>query len=224
MAKLSTGILGRTTGKVANVVGGNWKGINYIREKVTPRNPRTPLQQAQRSNMRLAVAWVLPLIGSLITPFINRFTTRMSGYNAVVSRNVMNFEGLATANDILVTPANTFDNRFSISRGSLALPGNLAITTSTATKAVAWSAAASPFLVGTDQVVYSVSALDGSVPPVVKQAAVSAETVAMTTQEATPFLGKKILVSVFVIRYTHTDTLTVPQSISNSTGGVFTGS
>jgi hypothetical protein len=50
MAKIEAGILGKTHGKVASVVAANWKGINYIKERVTPRNPRTPAQQAWRQN------------------------------------------------------------------------------------------------------------------------------------------------------------------------------
>ena len=33
MGKIGKGILGGISGKVANVVGGNWKGIDYLRSK-----------------------------------------------------------------------------------------------------------------------------------------------------------------------------------------------
>ena len=44
MAKIKAGILSKVSGKVAGVVGGTWKGTNYLRELVKPANPNTPLQ------------------------------------------------------------------------------------------------------------------------------------------------------------------------------------
>ena len=50
MGKISQGILGGVSGKVGNVVGGSWKGIDYL--KIMPAsvaNPQTPAQMDQRS-------------------------------------------------------------------------------------------------------------------------------------------------------------------------------
>ena len=42
MGKISQGILGGLSGKVGNVIGGNWKGIDYLRIKPSEvANPRT---------------------------------------------------------------------------------------------------------------------------------------------------------------------------------------
>jgi hypothetical protein len=42
MGKISQGILGGISGKVGNVIGGSWKGIDYIRVKPSSvANPRT---------------------------------------------------------------------------------------------------------------------------------------------------------------------------------------
>lgn len=49
MAKLFTGILGGGRGKVASVIMGRWKGINYIRAYAIPANPRTDAQVANRN-------------------------------------------------------------------------------------------------------------------------------------------------------------------------------
>lgn len=55
MAKIGLGILGGISGKIASVVGGKWKGKNYIRAHVTPANPNTELQIEARTNMKLAM-------------------------------------------------------------------------------------------------------------------------------------------------------------------------
>ena len=45
MGIIKKGILGGFSGKVGNVVGASWKGIDYIRSlPSTVRNPRTPRQ------------------------------------------------------------------------------------------------------------------------------------------------------------------------------------
>lgn len=56
MAKLSSGILGGISGTVGNVVGGRWRGINYIRSKPTSvKNPNTEAQRTQRMRFRLVI-------------------------------------------------------------------------------------------------------------------------------------------------------------------------
>lgn len=216
MAIITTGILGRTSGKVASVVGGRWKGINYIREKVIPKNPNTPLQQAQRSNIRFAVAWAKPLIGVLLQPVLDRFVSRRSAYNDVVGRNVMQFEGVTDPNTIPADNANSFGNAFRISRGSLSNVPGLTIATATTGFPITWSPSAIGTLQPNDVVNYSISALDGSQPATVKQAPLSAGTVQFTTQELAPYSGKRCVVSVIVIRYGRPDTMEVPQAVSNS--------
>jgi hypothetical protein len=44
MARITRGILGGGRGKVANVVMGNWKGIDYLRAYAIPSNPRSEAQ------------------------------------------------------------------------------------------------------------------------------------------------------------------------------------
>ncbi len=66
MAKLSSGILGGISGTVGNVVGGRWRGIDYIRSKpVNVKNPNTEAQQAQRMRFKLVIEFlkrIRPLI------------------------------------------------------------------------------------------------------------------------------------------------------------------
>ena len=43
MGTISKGILGGFSGKVGTVIGGNWKGIDYMRSiPASVSNPRTP--------------------------------------------------------------------------------------------------------------------------------------------------------------------------------------
>ncbi|MEX0906159.1 MAG: DUF6266 family protein [Balneolaceae bacterium] len=57
MAKLSKGILGGISGKIGNIVGASWRGIDYIRSKPSKvNNPKTEAQQRQRARFGLIMA------------------------------------------------------------------------------------------------------------------------------------------------------------------------
>jgi len=88
MAKIKCGILSRTTGKVGGVVGGSWKGINYIREHVNPANPQTAAQQSQRARMRNAVKLIKPAIATVLNVYVDPLTRRMSGFNRFIKTNI----------------------------------------------------------------------------------------------------------------------------------------
>lgn len=54
MGVISQGILGGVSGKVGNVVGASWKGIDYLRIKPSNvANPRTEGQVSQRTKFAL---------------------------------------------------------------------------------------------------------------------------------------------------------------------------
>ena len=55
MAKLRSGILGKSAGAIANVVTSNWKGINYARERVIPANPKSVAQTRVRGSLAVIV-------------------------------------------------------------------------------------------------------------------------------------------------------------------------
>lgn len=90
-AVLETGILGKVSGKVANVVGGTWKGINYVRAYFVPANPNTADQQEQRSKMRAVIFFARQLTGAILQPYWDKFAVGMSGFNRFVSTNIMEF-------------------------------------------------------------------------------------------------------------------------------------
>lgn len=97
MAKIKAGILSKVSGKVAGVVGGTWKGTNYLRELVKPANPNTALQQAQRSLMKATVRCARTLTGDVFKPFLDKFLKNMSGYNWFVKNNIKKFNGTDNA-------------------------------------------------------------------------------------------------------------------------------
>lgn len=93
MGKINQGILGGVSGKIANVVGGSWKGINYLRSlPVSVANPRTTPQVAQRNKLSGAVLVSKPILGAWIKPLFDRFAIRQSGYNVFVSENIDNMD------------------------------------------------------------------------------------------------------------------------------------
>lgn len=93
MAKIKAGILSKVSGKVAGVVGGTWKGQNYLRELVKPSNPNTPLQQAQRGKMAFTVRTARQLVGDVLNPYLNKFCKTMSGYNWFCRENIKKVGG-----------------------------------------------------------------------------------------------------------------------------------
>ena len=90
MGIINQGILGGFSGKVGNVVGGSWKGIDYMR--IMPSsvaNPQTPAQLDHRKKFSVTMSFLQPLTQFLRVGFKN-FAVRMSGINAAMSYNYHN--------------------------------------------------------------------------------------------------------------------------------------
>jgi hypothetical protein len=89
MGTIKRGVLGGFSGKVANVVGGSWKGIATMRSlPLSVANPRTAGQVQQRGKLALLVLISKALLVGIIKPLNDRFATRMSGYNRWVQMNI----------------------------------------------------------------------------------------------------------------------------------------
>lgn len=90
MGTISKGILGGFSGKVGNVVGGNWKGIDYMRSKASRRNfkPTQP-QLEQQLKFALVVRFVQTISGLVEISFGN-FAVRKTGFNSAVSYTLKN--------------------------------------------------------------------------------------------------------------------------------------
>jgi hypothetical protein len=106
MGVIKQGILGGFSGKVANVVGSSWKGIAVLKSlPLSVANPKTAGQVAQRGAMSSIVVASRLLLASLIQPYWNPFSQRMSGYNAFVKENIDTFltAGFTTFADFFAT-------------------------------------------------------------------------------------------------------------------------
>lgn len=126
MGKISQGILGGLSGKVGNVIGGNWKGIDYLRIKPSSvANPRTEGQVNQRNKFSATIEFLQPNKGFLNVGF-KFYAVKKTAFNAAMSY---------TLGNAITGVAPNFNVDYSLallSRGSLSTPLNGSIDLSTA--------------------------------------------------------------------------------------------
>ncbi len=92
MGKIRLGILDGVSGKVGNVVGASWKGIDYIRAKATHRNdPHTEKQMQQRARFKGLSNFAKPLMDTIIRPIWNLQAGKMTGMNLFTKHNMSAF-------------------------------------------------------------------------------------------------------------------------------------
>jgi hypothetical protein len=85
MGKIGRGILGGVSGKVANVVGSRWKGIDYIRAKPqSVANPRTLSQVNQRTKFSLVLRFLQPNLNFIRIGYKN-YAVKKSQFNSAMS-------------------------------------------------------------------------------------------------------------------------------------------
>lgn len=90
MGTIKKGILGGFSGKVGTVIGGNWKGIDYMRSKAASiSNPKTEAQLDQRARFAAALYFLQPLTAFLRVGFKN-YAVKMSAFNSAMSYNLNN--------------------------------------------------------------------------------------------------------------------------------------
>jgi hypothetical protein len=89
MAKQIGGPLGRTSGKVAGLVFGAARSrtgkVVTVREKVTPSNPNTPDQSAQRSIFKAALDRVKLVGPDVYSDDFNRAVGQLPGFQSMMS-------------------------------------------------------------------------------------------------------------------------------------------
>ena len=91
MGTIKKGILGGFSGKVGNVAGASWKGVDYIRSLPSKvRNPRSKGQVAQRTRFSLIAKFVRALLPVIGVGFKQSAGAYNSAYSAAVSYNVQN--------------------------------------------------------------------------------------------------------------------------------------
>tara|TARA_R110002051_G_scaffold172001_1_gene242470 strand:- start:199 stop:840 length:642 start_codon:yes stop_codon:yes gene_type:complete len=126
MGKISQGILGGLSGKVGNVIGGSWKGIDYLRIKPSSvANPRTEGQVNQRNKFSATIQFLQPNKDFLKVGY-KSFAVKKTEFNAAMS--------YVLANAITGTAPN-FNVDYSLallSRGNLSSPLNGGVDLSTA--------------------------------------------------------------------------------------------
>jgi hypothetical protein len=90
MGTIKQGILGGFSGKVGTVIGGNWKGIDYMRSKAASiSNPKTEAQLDQRARFGAALKFLQPLTSFLRVGFKN-YAVKMTAFNSAMSYNLNN--------------------------------------------------------------------------------------------------------------------------------------
>jgi len=87
MATIKNGILGGISGKVGNVIGGNWNGIDYLRSVPTGvKQANTILQQSQRMKFKALIDFLRPQKELIRTGF-HSMANKVSAFNVAVSYN-----------------------------------------------------------------------------------------------------------------------------------------
>ena len=125
MGKISQGILGGVSGAVGNVIGGSWKGIDYLRIKPSNvENPRTEGQVNQRNKFTATLEFLQPNI-SFIQKGYKNLAVQKSEFNAAMSY-VLNNAITGSAPDFNVDYQDAL-----LSRGSLSAPLNASFDLST---------------------------------------------------------------------------------------------
>ncbi|SDH81047.1 DUF6266 family protein [Winogradskyella thalassocola] len=93
MGKIAQGILGGLSGKVGNIIGGSWKGIDYIRIKPSSvANPRTEGQVNQRNKFTITLEY-LQATKDFIKIGYKSFATKKTEFNAAMSYVLNNAVG-----------------------------------------------------------------------------------------------------------------------------------
>jgi hypothetical protein len=90
MGIISKGILGGFSGTVGTVIGGSWKGIEYIRSRPARRTASSTQKQVeQRLKFGLITKFQQP-VNSLLNASFKSFAVRMTGANSAFSYNIRN--------------------------------------------------------------------------------------------------------------------------------------
>jgi len=90
MGTIQKGILGGFSGKVGSVVGGSWKGIDYMRSKANRRTATsTQRQKEQQMKFGLIAKFQQPLANLLAISF-KSYAIKMTGSNSAMSYNLRN--------------------------------------------------------------------------------------------------------------------------------------
>ena len=117
MATFLKGIHGAYSGKVGNIIGSNWRSVDYVRSVARPTNkPASEKQLAQREKFGLATAFLGPLKELLNLGYSDVQQGRSTGYNQGL-RDVLKFAMIGIYPDFEIDYS-----KVRISRGALPNP------------------------------------------------------------------------------------------------------
>ncbi|MBI1780543.1 MAG: hypothetical protein HYR66_04155 [Sphingobacteriales bacterium] len=90
MGIINKGILGGFSGKVGTVIGGTWKGIDYMRsQSSSKRSSFTQPQLEQQAKFALSVKFLQPIAGLLAVSFKD-YAIKMTGFNNALRYTLTN--------------------------------------------------------------------------------------------------------------------------------------
>jgi hypothetical protein len=88
MGTINKGILGGFSGKVGNIVGGRWKGIDYMRS-LGSRRTTAPTERQKEQQMKFAlIARFLQPLANLLAKSFRSYAIKMTGINSAMSYNL----------------------------------------------------------------------------------------------------------------------------------------
>ncbi|WP_207420215.1 DUF6266 family protein [Desertivirga brevis] len=122
MGKFSNGIFGNFYGKIGNVVGSSWRGIDYLKSlpKINKNRVPTQAQVEQQHRFALMTDFLAPLRPLLDVGYKNQ-AKKATAYNVALSENIKNAITGNYPQFLVDFPA------LSLSSGVLLLPTNLAV-------------------------------------------------------------------------------------------------
>jgi hypothetical protein len=88
MGTIQKGILGGFSGKVGNVVGGAWKGIDYMRSLGSRRTTTTTQKQKEQQLKFALIAKFQQPLANLLAISFKSFAVKMTGANSAMSYNL----------------------------------------------------------------------------------------------------------------------------------------
>lgn len=90
MGTINKGILGGFSGTVGTVIGGSWKGIDYMRSQPARRSgTQSQPQLEQQAKFKLVVQFLQSMTALVMTTFHN-YAVKMTGFNSALSYNIKN--------------------------------------------------------------------------------------------------------------------------------------
>lgn len=117
MAKVSLPLLAvRASGTIGKAITfGNWRGINYARQRVVPANPQTTAQVSQRDLFAFVVSAWQRAPAAVQNAFIaSARGTGYTGFNLFSKRNLVSLKGKANLTDFIAAPGQSGANPLSV--------------------------------------------------------------------------------------------------------------